>query len=74
MTVSDEEARIEDELEILSTFCKIRQIRCLLSWGNLDLKKIESRKGPFIEVVDESVIFPTSLTPSNVEFWNSRYR
>ena len=74
MVVIDDEARIEDELGILSPFCKIRQIRCPIFWGNLDLKNIESKKGPFIEVVAGSVIIPKSLTPYNLEFWNSKYR
>jgi hypothetical protein len=33
----------------------------------LDLNMIESREGPFIEVVAGSVSFPTSLTPPNLE-------
>ena len=73
MVVTNEESGIEDELGILSPFCKIRQIRCPIFWGNLDLKNIESKKGPFIEVVSGSVSFPKSPTPSNLEFWNSRY-
>jgi hypothetical protein len=38
------------------------------------MKTIESGKGPFIKVVAGSVSFPTSLTPSNLEFWNSIYK
>jgi len=57
------------EIKIVGTFSidKTGQIRCPGSWGNLDLKMIESREGPFIEVVAGSVSFPTSPTPPNLE-------
>jgi hypothetical protein len=44
------------------------------SLGSSDMKTIESREGPFIEVVAGSVSFPKNLTPPNLEFWNSRYK
>jgi len=38
------------------------------------MNTIESREGPFTEVVAGSVSFPTNLTSSNLEFWNSKYK
>jgi hypothetical protein len=45
MAVTDQEAGIEDETEILSPLAKQGQVRCPVSWRNLDLKTTESREG-----------------------------
>ena len=50
------------------------QVCRLDSLGSSDMKTIESREGPFIEVVVGSVSFPKNLTPPNLEFWNSSYK
>ena len=70
MVVTDEEGGIEDELEILSPFAK--QGRFIV--GEFGLENYKFQGGSLIEVVAGNVIFPISLTLSNLESWNSRYK
>ena len=73
MAIIDEEARIEDELDMFPPFLqnKADSLPCFL--GVFGPEKYIIQGGSLIEVVSGSVIFPTSLSPSNLEFWNSRY-
>jgi hypothetical protein len=54
-------------MEILSPLAKQGRFAALSSGGILDLKTIEFREGPLIEVVAGSVSFPTNPTPPNLE-------
>jgi len=52
-------------MEILSPLATPNM--ALFPRGILDLKTTKFREGPLIEVVAESVSFPTNLTPPNLE-------
>jgi len=67
MAVSKEEDGIEDKIRDTLSIDETEQVCHPDSWGNSYMKKIESREGPFIEVVSRSVSFPTNLTSPNLE-------
>ena len=73
MAVIDEEVRIEDELEILPPFLQNRanSFPCFLGEFRPEKKRIQG--GSLHRSCSRDVIFLTSLTPSNLEFWNSKY-
>ena len=73
MAVIDEEARIEDELEILTPFLQNRADSFAYFLREFGLEKYKIQGGSLHRSCSRDVIFLTSLTPSNLEFWNSKY-